>query len=43
MTYDFTTVLDRRGKDSIAADIVPWNVEVEEGFDPIAMWVADMA
>ena len=43
MPYDFTTVLDRRGMDSIAADIVPWDVSVDEGFDAIPMWVADMA
>ena len=43
MPYDFTTVLDRRGRDSIAADIVPWDVSVDEGFDAIPMWVADMA
>ena len=43
MPYDFTTVLDRRGRDSIAADIVPWDVSVDDGFDAIPMWVADMA
>lgn len=43
MPYDFTTVLDRRGMDSIAADIVPWDVSVDEGFDAIPMWIADMA
>jgi len=43
MTYDFETVFDRRGKDSIAADIVPWDVPVDDGFDPIPMWVADMS
>ena len=43
MTYDFETVFDRRGRDSIAADIVPWDVAVDEGFDPIPMWVADMS
>ena len=37
MPYDFTTVLDRRGMDSIAADIVPWDVSVDEGFDAIPM------
>jgi len=41
--YDFTTVLDRRGKDSIAADVIPWDVGVDEGFDAIPMWIADMA
>ena len=43
MKYDFTTVLDRRGRDSIAADVIPWDVQVDEGFDTIPMWVADMA
>lgn len=43
MTYDFTSVLDRRGKDSIAADVVPFDVQPDEGFAPIPMWVADMA
>ena len=43
MTYDFETVLDRRGRDSVAADIVPCDVKPDEGFDPIPMWIADMA
>ena len=43
MTYDFETVLDRRGTNSVAADIVPWDVKPDEGFDPITMWIADMA
>lgn len=43
MKYDFTTVLDRRGRDSIAADVIPWDVQVDEGFDTIPMWIADMA
>jgi len=44
MKYDFTTVLDRSGKDSIAADKIPFeNVQVEEGFSTIPMWVADMS
>ena len=43
MPYDFTTVLDRRGRDSIAADVIPWDVGVDEGFDAIPMWIADMA
>ena len=40
MKYDFTTVLDRRGKDAIAVDNPPG--QPEEGFDLIPMWVADM-
>ncbi len=43
MKYDFETVLDRRGKDSIAADRVPWDEKVDEGVEPIPMWIADMA
>lgn len=43
MKYDFTSIMDRRGKDSIAADIIPFpEAAVEEGFDRIPMWVADM-
>ena len=43
MKYDFTTIMDRRGKDAIAVDEIPFeNVEVKEGFDRIPMWVADM-
>lgn len=44
MKYDFTTVLDRRGHDSIAADKIPFEgVEPAAEFDSIPMWVADMA
>jgi len=40
MTYDFTSIIDRHGRDSIAVDFPP---EVpEDGFDVIPMWVADM-
>ena len=44
MPYDFTTILDRRGKDSLAADVIPFDgVTVDEGISPIPMWVADMS
>lgn len=43
MKYDFTTVLDRAGHDIIAADIIPSDAKVEEGFSPIPMWIADMS
>lgn len=44
MTYDFTTILDRSGKDATAANTIPYpEVKVEEGFTPIPMWVADMS
>lgn len=47
MKYDFTTVMDRIGKDSIAAEAKGWEgafpkAERREGFDTIPMWVADM-
>ena len=43
MTYDFTTVMDRRGRDALAVDVIPFpDAKVEEGFDAIPMWIADM-
>lgn len=43
MKYDFTTVIDRRGKDSSAVDSLPMDgVEVSPEFSRIPMWVADM-
>ena len=36
MTYDFTTVMDRRGKDALAVDVIPFEgAEVLDGFDRI--------
>lgn len=44
MKYDFTTVLDRHGKDSLAFDKIPFaGVTPDEGFDSIPMWIADMS
>ena len=44
MKYDFTTVLDRGGRDCLAADKIPFpGLKVDEGFDVIPMWIADMA
>ncbi len=44
MKYDFTTVLDRAGHDCLAADRIPFeDVQPENGFDAIPMWIADMA
>ena len=44
MKYDFTTVLDRRGHDCLAADRIPFEgVRPDPGFDVIPMWIADMA
>ncbi len=46
MKYDFTSILDRHGKDAIAVELVgvpgsPYPAP-REGFDVIPMWVADM-
>ena len=45
--YDFTTIMDRRGKDAIALDAVGSGQGAapgapKEGFDIIPMWIADM-
>ena len=45
MKYDFTTIMDRHGKDAIAIDGVGLLGKPElpdEGFDVIPMWIADM-
>ena len=48
MKYDFTSIIDRRGKDALAIDNIGkkhWGNEPampKEGFDAIPMWVADM-
>ena len=47
LRYDFTSNLDRRGRDALAVDAIGgmggFAPEApEEGFDPIPMWVADM-
>ncbi len=48
MKYDFTSIIDRKGKDSTAVDNIGnrvWGNEPgapKEGFDAIPMWVADM-
>lgn len=47
MKYDFTTIMDRRGKDAIAVDRLGDGSDFapdapKDGFDPIPMWVADM-
>ena len=46
MKYDFTSVMDRRGKDAIAVDMVGkpgFGPDAPlPGFDTIPMWVADM-
>ena len=44
MSYDFITAVEREGKDSIAANLIPIpGVTVREGFSRIPMWVADMS
>ncbi len=40
MKYDFTSIMDRHGKDAIAVEMPP--AQPKEGFDVIPMWVADM-
>ena len=48
MKYDFTSIMERKGKDAIAVDNVGkhmWGNEPqppEDGFDFVPMWVADM-
>ena len=47
MKYDFTSIIDRRGKDAIAVDGVGFMpgfapTAPKEGFDVIPMWIADM-
>ena len=45
MKYDFTSILDRKGKDAIAVDLVKDGgayPSPKEGFDVIPMWIADM-
>ena len=45
MKYDFTSILDRKGKDAIAVDLVKDGGAYpapKAGFDVIPMWIADM-
>lgn len=43
MKYDFTTIMNRHGKDAMAVDVNPIEgAKVKNGFDTIPMWVADM-
>ena len=48
MKYDFTSIIDRRGRDAIAVDVLPnllgpgKEVHVKDGLDMIPMWIADM-
>ena len=44
MKYDFTTVLNREGRDLIAAEKIPFEgIREKAPFDRIPMWVADMS
>ena len=44
MKYDFTSIIDRKGKDAFAVDAIGTfgPGAPKEGFDAIPMWVADM-
>lgn len=45
MKYDFTSIIDRKGKDALAVDALGNGSAPDgpkEGFDAIPMWVADM-
>ena len=45
MKYDFTSIMDRHGRDAIAVDGLGTGfapAKPREGFDVIPMWVADM-
>ncbi len=43
MKYDFTTILNRHGKDAIAVDSIPIkSASVDPQYSIIPMWVADM-
>ena len=47
MKYDFGTIMDRGGRNTLAVDAFEMNLSedctVREGVDPIPMWVADMS
>ena len=45
MNYDFTSIIDRSGKDALAVEAIDFagtKLPVREGFTRIPMWVADM-
>lgn len=43
MKFDFDAIIDRRGKDASAVDVIPIpGASIKEGFSQIPMWVADM-
>lgn len=43
MKFDFTSIMDRNGKDAIAVEMIPFpGAVVNDEFSKIPMWVADM-
>lgn len=41
MKYDFTTIMERSGRDAIAAEVIPYDgVTVKEGFSRLPMWAS---
>lgn len=43
MEFDFSTIIDRRGKDALAVDIIPIpDAQIAPDFSRIPMWIADM-
>ena len=45
MKYDFTTIMNRKGYNTLAVEAYEMtigNCKVKEGIEPIPMWVADM-
>ena len=43
MEFDFTTIMDRVGKDATAVEVIPVpGAQIKEGFSRLPMWVADM-
>ena len=46
MKYDFTTIMDRSGRNTLAVDaygMMAQGIPIKEGVEPIPMWVADMS
>ena len=46
MKYDFTTIMNRGGKNTMAVDgygTMTQGIQIKEGVEPIPMWVADMS
>ena len=41
MKYDFTTIMERSGRDAIAAEVIFYDgVTVKEGFSRLPMWAS---